>query len=75
MHYTWTSGNLDSFKSTHLYHKVASLKDLNLWIKDIDIQRNVMRILQTVTTHCLIEVRILIDLWNGSGTDFLVGAW
>ncbi|RFN45598.1 hypothetical protein FIE12Z_10152 [Fusarium flagelliforme] len=54
LHYAWTVGDLQTYKSTFLFHKVSTIGILNRWLQDIS-QPGLMTFIRHVSILCFIE--------------------
>lgn len=55
LHYTWTVGDIHTYQSTNLFHKVATLQIVNQWLRDVS-QPGLMTFVRHVSILCFIEV-------------------
>ncbi|CAJ0542479.1 Ff.00g000990.m01.CDS01 [Fusarium sp. VM40] len=54
LHYAWTVGDLQTYKSTFLFHKVSTIRMLNGWLQNIQ-QPGLMTFIRHVSILCFIE--------------------
>jgi hypothetical protein len=54
LHYAWTVGDLQTYKTTFLFHKVSTIGILNRWLQNIQ-QPGLMTFIRHVSILCFIE--------------------
>ncbi|XEV03128.1 hypothetical protein FSHL1_008415 [Fusarium sambucinum] len=54
LHYAWTVGDLQTYKTTFLFHKVSTIGILNKWLQNIH-QPGLMTFIRHVSILCFIE--------------------
>lgn len=57
IHYCWNTGDLRSYDSAFLFHKVESIRIINRWLEVADSQTFVVCMRQ-ILTICLAEVSV-----------------
>ena len=55
LHYAWTVGDIHTYQSTLLFHKVATIRILNKWLHNIN-QPGLMTFVRHVSILCFVEV-------------------
>lgn len=58
LHYSWSSGSMQFFTPTYLLHKVESLNEINSWMRDVHKRQTSTKIIQSITTHCIVEAAL-----------------
>ncbi|VUC35636.1 unnamed protein product [Clonostachys rosea] len=58
LHYSWSSGSMRVFTPTYFLHKVESLNEINSWMRDIHRRQTSNKIIQSITTHCIVEAAL-----------------
>ncbi|WAO96623.1 Zn(2)-C6 fungal-type domain-containing protein [Fusarium falciforme] len=54
LHYAWTVGDIHTYESTLLFHKVATIRILNTWLHNIN-QPGLMTFVRHVSILCFVE--------------------
>ncbi|RSM01550.1 hypothetical protein CEP52_008458 [Fusarium oligoseptatum] len=54
LHYAWTVGDIHTYQSTLLFHKVATIRILNKWLHNIN-QPGLMTFVRHVSILCFVE--------------------
>ncbi|KAG8356705.1 hypothetical protein FVEN_g5534 [Fusarium venenatum] len=55
LHYAWNAGDLQLFESTFLFHKIQSIRQVNLWLQNSENRKDIMMCTNYINTLCFIE--------------------